>query len=155
LFSTHTVSGTCRMAVMNVSAGPLTQFTFRVRRDSFTIKQATVTDPQNGNSASPVTATPAHQTPPGFPHNRAYQPHEQFTLTIVYTGAPFNGGSFGSFTWTTHGSATIGASLSEPYYSYTWWPIKDGDVGVAGDNIDKFTIDEHFTVPNTMLAPGN
>ena len=46
-------------------------------------------------------------------------------------------------------------TLSEPYYAYTWWPVKDGDEGQPGENGDKATLDLRFTVPNNFTVPSN
>lgn len=69
---------------------------------------------------------------------------QQFTLYIAYSGSPASS-FFGSFEWFTHNSQIGVCTLSEPYYSYTWWPVKE-------DNTDKALLDMDIIVPSTMLA---
>ncbi|MEZ5964209.1 MAG: M1 family metallopeptidase [Planctomycetota bacterium] len=81
--------------------------------------------------------------------DRAYQPNEQFTVVIAYSGAPAGGG-FGGFQWVTHGSpaAEMAWTLSEPWYAYTWWPVKE-------TLTDKSTCEMWITHPDTMAAASN
>ncbi|UCC29797.1 MAG: Ig-like domain-containing protein, partial [Phycisphaerales bacterium] len=47
------------------------------------------------------------------------------------------------------------STLSEPFFAYSWWPAKDGDVLVPGDNSDKATMEFSITVPDTLTVASN
>jgi len=79
--------------------------------------------------------------------DRAYQPDEQFTITVGYNGIPVSRG-FGSINFTSAGGQPSVFTLSEPYYSHTWWPVKD-------DNNDKATADLRFIVPSNLTVASN
>ena len=81
--------------------------------------------------------------------DRAYNLNEQFTVEVAYAGTPASGG-FGGFSFTTHGSAAspMAWTLSEPWYSYTWWPVKE-------TLTDKSTSEVWITHPDTMTAASN
>jgi hypothetical protein len=125
----------------------LTQFTFRLR-EQYAITSATM------NGATPVTITQLSATTRVAALDRIYGMDEVFTLTIAYSGHAESRG-FGSIGFTTHGGSDIVYSLSEPYFSYTWWPVKDGDFGVPGDNSDKFTLELAVIAPSTMSTVSN
>jgi aminopeptidase N len=74
--------------------------------------------------------------------DRSYAPGETFTIRVGYDGQPVSGG-FGSINFTSQGGHPLVFTLSEPWYAYTWWPVKE-------DNRDKATADLRFTVPQTM-----
>jgi aminopeptidase N len=82
--------------------------------------------------------------------DHTYVQNEILTVGLHYTGTPTAGAGFGSFTFATHGSPaqTIVSTLSEPFYAYTWWPVKE-------TTTDKFTIQTWITVPNGMVATSN
>ena len=143
---TPNLIGTNTMTIQSKTT-TLTQFTFRLR-SQYVISSALV------NGTTPVTVTTASTTTRVVTLNRAYGMDEIFTLTIAYSGLASSGG-FGSIEFTTHAGANIVYTLSEPYYAYTWWPIKDGDAGAAGDNGDKFTLNLSVTAPNTMVTASN
>lgn len=80
--------------------------------------------------------------------DRPYNTGETFNLYIEYSGVPVSRG-FGSIEFTTRSSgAVIVATLSEPWYAYTWWPAKD-------ENTDKALLTFSLTVPNTMRVAAN
>ncbi|MCC6671265.1 MAG: M1 family metallopeptidase [Planctomycetes bacterium] len=81
--------------------------------------------------------------------DRAYQRNESFSVEVSYAGTPAGGG-FGGFVFTTHGSAAspMAWSLSEPWYSRTWWPVKE-------TLTDKSTAEIWVTHPDTMLCASN
>jgi hypothetical protein len=56
------------------------------------------------------------------------------SVSIWYHGVPANSG-FGSFIQSTHGSAPIVWTLSEPFGGSDWWPCKD-DLTDKADSID-------------------
>lgn len=143
---TPNLSGRNIMTIQSKSAA-LTQFTFRLRTQ-YTISSALI------NGVTPVTVTTSSTTTRVVTLNRTYGMNETFTLTIVYSGTAVSAG-FGSIQFTTHNGSNIVTTLSEPYYAYTWWPIKDGDVSQAGDNGDKFTLQMAIISPDTMTTASN
>jgi aminopeptidase N len=142
----NTLSGDNTMTVMSKVDG-LTEFTFRLR-SQFTIHSAVI------NGATPVVVTNPTTTTRIATLDRPYNTNEVFTLRIEYSGVPVAIGSFGSIVYTTVSGQPQVQSLSEPYYAYTWWPCKDANVGEAGDNSDKFTIDMSITAPANMASVG-
>jgi aminopeptidase N len=75
-------------------------------------------------------------------------PHDgEFTVEVVYHGTPPAGGATG-IAFTSHGSTPVVATLSEPWFAYTWWPGKD-------DNRDKSTLELAVTVPSTLSVAAN
>lgn len=143
-----TLTGTNTMTIRSLSPG-LTTFTFRLRYQ-YEITNAVL------NGTTPVEVTQLSNTTRQVTLDRAYDVDEEFTLTISYTGQTRAEG-FGSIKVATHSGNTqpVIFTLSEPYYAYTWWPVKDGDVGQPGDNADKAFIDFHITAPNNMKAASN
>jgi hypothetical protein len=85
---------------------------------------------------------------------RALSEGEEFTLRIEYGGVPGSGG-FGGISFVTMSGVPTVFTLSEPYYSGTWWPAKDGDIGQSGDNSDKATFAIAVTVPASMTVASN
>ena len=81
--------------------------------------------------------------------DRTYLMNESFTVEVAYSGTPASGG-FGGFQWVTHGTAAspMAWTLSEPWYAYTWWPVKE-------TLTDKSTSEVWITHPNTMTAASN
>jgi aminopeptidase N len=144
--NTCTMTGQNRMTIQSKSPA-LTAFTFRLR-NQYTITSALV------NDTTPVTVTTISTTTRSVTLNRAYGMDEVFTLTIAYTGNSVSEG-FGSIEVTTHSGTAVVATLSEPYYAYSWWPAKDGDFGVPGDNSDKATLDLTVTTPNNFTVAAN
>ena len=141
------IDGSNTMTVRSKSPG-LTEFRFRLR-SQYTIFGATI------NGGTPVSVTTESSTTRRVTLDRAYGVDEEFTLTIPYSGGSVSA-FFGSFEVDTHsGSIPVVSSLSEPYYAYTWWPVKDGDVGLPGDNSDKSTADVSVTVPGSMTVVSN
>jgi len=144
--NTCTITGSNTMTIQSKSAG-LVEFTFRLR-SQFSITASYV------NGGTPVTVTTQSSTTRLATLDRAYGMDETFTLTIEYTGGTVSQG-FGSITVGTQSGTPVVATLSEPYYSHTWWPVKDGDVAQPGDNSDKATIDLWLTTPNSFAVPAN
>jgi aminopeptidase N len=149
--NTCTITGTNAMTIKSKSAA-LTQFTFRLR-SQYTITSATVTD---GVNTVPVTVSLSGTTTRITTLTRAYGMDEVFVLTIAYTGTSASRG-FGSIDVAvqTGGSTAIVETLSEAYFAYTWWPCKDGDTFVPGDNSDKATMQMSITAPNNWVVPSN
>src|SRR6185436_39368 len=126
----------------------LTTFTFRLR-SQFVISSALINGATTVAVANPTTTTRVATL------DRAYDNGETFTLRIDYSGVPISVGSFGSVDFTTQNGQPLFQTLSEPYYSYTWWPCKDGDTQTVGDNSDKFTAEVAITAPDTMKSVSN
>jgi len=139
-----TIVGSNTFTIMSEVDG-LTTFTFRLR-SNFTITSALI------NGTTPILTTNPTTTTRVATLDRPYNNGEVFTLKISYGGVPVSAGGFGSIEFTTQNGQPLVQSLSEPYYSYTWWPCKDGDVGALGDNSDKFTVEVAITAPDTMKS---
>ena len=79
--------------------------------------------------------------------DQPYQPGQQFTIVVDYSGVPpstFFGGSI----FHTHSGTPIAYTLSEPFYASYWWP---------GRNVldDKATFEMWVTHPDTMSCASN
>ncbi len=145
--NTCTITGSNEMTIQSKSPA-LAEFTFRLR-NQFNITGAFV------NGTTPVTIATLSTSTRRATLDRVYAMDEVFTLTINYTGNTVSA-SFGSIEVRTHSGGTpVVSTLSEPYYAYTWWPTKDGDVFVPGDNSDKATLEFSITVPNNYVVPSN
>lgn len=138
-FSTHAIAGTATETIASRLDG-LDEFHFRLG-SNFAVSAASV----DGTAVSVVfdDASHAHVA---LPH--AYDAGQTFSLVISYSGLVQSGG-FGSIDFGTHGGGNPYCfTLSEPWYSYTWWPNKD-------DNTDKALMSIDVTVPNTMQVAAN
>ena len=71
----------------------------------------------------------------------------EFNLAVAYEGMPLGGG-MGSIYFTSQAGQPVVFTLSEPWFAYTWWPVKE-------DNRDKATADLLFTVPSSMVVASN
>lgn len=134
-----TISGTNVMTIKNLLPGA-TSFRFQLD-NNFTISQVLL----NG---SPITITreDTHNVLANF--GRTMAMNEQYDLSITYSGTAVTNG-FGSIEFGTRSSgAKYCFTLSEPYFSSTWWPTKD-------DNTDKATLQIGIICPNTMSAVSN
>jgi aminopeptidase N len=85
---------------------------------------------------------------------RAYAMDEQFTVRVNYSGVTESAGLGGIFFVQMRGLPFVG-TLSEPYFAATWWPCKDSDYGLPGDNSDKATLDIAITAPDTLTSVCN
>ncbi len=144
--NTCVITGSNTMSITSKSAA-LTEFTFRLR-EQFTITNAFV------NAGTAVTVSQPSTTTRIATLDRTYGLDESFTLTIEYTGNTVSRG-FGSIEVQTQGGTDVVATLSEAYFSYTWWPVKDGDTFLPGDNSDKSLVDFMITVPNSFDTAAN
>lgn len=141
------LAGTNRMTIESKS-DTLDEFQFRLN-DVYTISSALI------NDVTPVTTTRLSPSTVSVALDRVYTNGEVFTLTIAYSGQSDSAG-MGSIEVTTQpGGSPIVSTLSEPYFAYHWWPCKDGDVMVPGDNSDKATVDFSIIVPSGMSAVSN
>lgn len=137
--STTTLVGTNVMTV-RCTAGGVSTITIQLHQN-FGITSLTV----NGVA---VTSTRLDVANLRVNLDHVYALDEQFDLAVSYSGVPVSLG-FGSMNFTTHGaSQPLIFTLSEPYYAYTWWPVKE-------DNTDKATADLAFVVPNTLIVASN
>ena len=145
-----TITGRNRMTIRSEVEG-LSEFTFRLR------EQYVVTGAFANNTIPVVVATDTPTTRVAT-LDRAYGAGEELTLTIEYSGTSVPKG-WGSIDISTQdalvGGIPIVETLSEPYYSYTWWPVKDGDIGLPGDNSEKATMEFSITVPDNFTVPSN
>ncbi len=145
-------TNTCQITGSNTiflrsNSPALSQFTFRLR-DQYAITAVTSDPPKALNAFTLSTTTRRLEISPPF------GPDEEFSITIQYSGPSASRG-FGSIDVGTQGGQTVVATLSEPYYAYTWWPVKDADVGEPGDMSDKSTMELFLTVPNNYVVPSN
>jgi len=145
-FNNCMITGQNRMTIRSKSPA-LSEFTFRLR-NQYTITSALV------NDTTAVTVTIVSNTTRSVTLDRTYGMDEEFTLTIAYEGTTFSSG-FGAFEVRIHSGTAVVSTLSEPYYAYFWWPTKDGDHGVPGDNSDKATLDFTIITPNNFSVASN
>jgi aminopeptidase N len=143
---THDVSGSNTMTVKSLVDG-LTHFTFRLH-SNFEITTALL------NETTPATIEDISASTRRAVLDRAYDAGEVFTLTIAYEGIPPSLG-FGSMQFREHDGTDVVFTFSCPYYAYTWWPCKDGDVGEPGDNGDKATVELAVTAPEDLRTVSN
>lgn len=145
------LQGTNAIHVRSLVDG-LTEFTIRLR-SQYGVDFAEVTDLAS-MTTTPVDLFSAGTVSLVVQLDRAYNEGEEFIFTISYYGNSVSRG-FGSIDVSTQSGVPVVATLSEPYYAYTWWPVKDGDFGEPGDNTDKATLDLTFTVPDNYVVPSN
>lgn len=137
--ATQNVSGYNRMTIQSLKPN-LTEFTFRLANtfaiSSIQLDGRTITSTRLDS----ITVRANFDQPVGL--------NQTFVLTINYGGPATAGAGFGSMIFTTQGGQPLDFTLSEPFYSYTWWPSKD-------DNNDKALNSIAVTVPNTMKVAAN
>jgi aminopeptidase N len=137
--STQTLIGSCVMRV-KVLQPTLSAFRFRLR-ENFLITGLQL-------DGRPISFIRESITTVRAEFDRPYTQNEVFELRVNYQGVPVSRG-FGSIEFTTRSSgAVIVATLSEPYYAYTWWPAKD-------ENTDKATLTFTLITPRDMFAVAN
>ncbi len=146
--TTDTITGSNEMVVQSLVAG-LTQFTFRLR-SQFVVSQVLVDGAPVGLPSAPGANSYGRTVT--LPH--AYNAGQQFTVKIFYSGVAVSRG-FGSIEFGTQGGVPIISALSEAYYAATWWPVKDGDVFLPGDNGDKCVGQFAVTAPSTLNTVSN
>ena len=81
------------------------------------------------------------------------EPGEEFSITVYYQGLPANEG-FGSFSFGTHNSLPLVATLSEPFFARTWWPCKDHPSDKADSADIRVTADSRLTVASNGTLIG-
>jgi aminopeptidase N len=151
------LSGTNVMTVRSLFNN-LTTFTFMLRWN-YTITSCTITDGQGTYSVSPSVPVAGGTTyARTFTLQRPVNTGETFTVTVSYSGNIQTGIGFspGSVVNRPQNNATgeppVLCTLSQPYYAATWWPSKDGDIRLPGDNLDKATMRVAITTPSSMQA---
>jgi aminopeptidase N len=72
---------------------------------------------------------------------------ETFELEIDYQGSPVSS-DWMAIVFESYRGAPVVSTLSEPWYSYTWWPVKE-------DSRDKATGELLITVPSDLTAVSN
>lgn len=137
--ATSTIAGSNTFTIRAIEQG-LSEFTFRLA-DTFTISEVRV----NGTLATFTRLDPANVR---VQLGQSFNSGAQFTLKVTYAGPATAGAGFGSISFTTQNGQPLVCTLSEPYYSYTWWPNKD-------DNTDKALNSLAVTVPNGMKVAAN
>ncbi len=157
--ATPVLKGSNTMRVRSTVNG-LTQFTFMLRTN-FTVQRNNSGNAADNNRVTLNGGTVATCTTPGANSyartvtlDRAYNAGEEFTVRVDFSGEPVSRG-FGSIFVGTQNGVDLAASLSEPYYAATWWPVKDGDVFLPGNNADKFTGSIAITVPSALKGVAN
>lgn len=84
----------------------------------------------------------------------SYNAGQEFQVRVSYQGTPLNRTDFFGSTqyfFGTHAGTSIASSLSQPFQANYWWPCKENYSDVS----DKFTMDMHVTVPDTMVVAAN
>ena len=142
--SARTLSGSNTMTITSLVDG-LDMFTYRLR--SQYSASATV-------DGTPATSTTVDTVTRRVTLPRTYNAGETFTLRIDYSGDAVSRG-FGSIEFTSLGSQTLVATLSQPYFAYTWWPCKDSEFGEPGDTSDKATVELSVTAPTAYTLATN
>ena len=149
-----TLAGSNRMTIQSKVAG-LTEFSFRLR-NQYTITAALIDDTVSVDVTTTSTTTrvvdlTTLDPPIGL--------DDVFTLTIEYEGTTIADGPWDPiYVSAQPGAGAMLSTISCPYFSYTWWPVKDGDVYSANDHSDKSTIEFSMTVPtdvNDLVVPSN
>jgi aminopeptidase N len=149
---TEVITGTNTIHVRSLRDN-LTEFTFLLR-DQYTVTQILL----NGTTPATATTPPANSYARRITLDRPYSAGEEFTVRIAYTGTAVARG-FGSIVFGRQANDPANPrtveTLSEAYYAATWWPCKDGDVFLPGDNSDKATLDISVTAPSIYKTTAN
>ncbi len=72
---------------------------------------------------------------------------DRFELRVAYRGSPVTAG-LSSIVFESQGGWPVVATLSEPWFAYTWWPVKE-------DSRDKATGELVITVPAELTVVAN
>jgi aminopeptidase N len=78
---------------------------------------------------------------------RTFVRSQTFRLRVDYEGSPQSGGWM-SIVFQSQSGTPVVSTLSEPWYSYTWWPVKE-------DSRDKATGELLITVPDELSVVSN
>ena len=78
---------------------------------------------------------------------RSFARDQSFELEVQYEGSPVTAGWM-SIVFENRRGTPVVSTLSEPWYSYTWWPVKE-------DSRDKATGELLITVPSELTVVSN
>jgi aminopeptidase N len=78
---------------------------------------------------------------------RSFARDQGFELEVQYEGSPVTAGWM-SIVFENRRGTPVVSTLSEPWYSYTWWPVKE-------DSRDKATGELLITVPSELTVVSN
>jgi aminopeptidase N len=78
---------------------------------------------------------------------RSFARNETFELEVFYEGSPVTSGWM-SIVFGNQRGIPVVSTLSEPWFSYTWWPVKE-------DSRDKATGELLITVPDDLTVVSN
>jgi aminopeptidase N len=149
---TEVITGSNTITVRSL-VNNLTQFTFMLR-SQYTVTEVLL----NGTTPASATTPGANSYARRVTLDRPYNAGEEFTVKISYTGVAVARG-FGSIVFGHQNNNTANPrtveTLSEAYFAATWWPCKDGDVFLPGDNSDKATMDFSVTAPSIYKTTAN
>ncbi len=139
--SAKTINGSNTMTIKS-NVDNLTTFDFRLI-NNYAISSITVDGV--GNSFTRLDANTVRLTI----GSRVVNTGDIFTVKVNYGGTAPSGSGFGSIVFGTRSSgAQYVSTLSEPWHSHEWWPVKD-------DNGDKATFDIWVTVPSPQVVAAN
>lgn len=141
------ISGSNTMSLVSLQNG-LSEFTFMLR-SQYAISSVVLNEGLPGAVTIPGASVVSVGTyGRRIALDQPYNTGQPFSVTVYYSGTSQNVNN--AFTVGTRNGKTMVYTLSEPYYSATWWPCKDGDWQQPGDNADKGTLTMAITVPNTL-----
>jgi len=143
--ATQTLEGTSVITMKSLVDG-LSEFTFALA-PLLTPGQILV----NGVPVPPPVAVGARTRTVAL--DRVYATGETIVITIPYSGPAPQGQS--GMLWSAQDNQPVASSFSEPFDAGTWWPCKDGDVGLPGDNTDKSTWELMLTHDAALTSVSN
>jgi aminopeptidase N len=80
--------------------------------------------------------------------DRTFDRQETFDIKVVYEGSPVTTGLMSIVFEQREDEEVVVSTLSEPWFSYTWWPVKE-------DSRDKATGELLITVPDDLTVVSN
>ncbi len=138
-FPFQKLTGSNIMTVESLIDG-LTHFEFRLREE-FTIPEIRVND-------QVVTWNRLDADTVEIDLGATFNTGDVFSVYVSYTGTPPTYGTWGSIVFAEHSGVNQVWTLSQPWWSHTWWPVKD-------DNRDKATGDLRITVEDDYSVVAN
>lgn len=139
-FATKRIVGQNDMTIRSLVSG-LDEFTFRLS-NAYSITSLTL-------DGRPITYTRLDSQTVTANFDQTVDANQVFHLVIGYDGIAPQDLGFGSIVFGTRSSgASYVYTLSEPFYAYTWWPVKD-------DQMDKAVMSIWVTVPTGNAAAAN
>ncbi|MFO0860254.1 MAG: M1 family aminopeptidase [Phycisphaerales bacterium] len=143
--TTQTIAGTCTITLKSL-VDNLTDFTISLAP---ALTPGTIL--VNNIAVPPPTTTGTLLRTIAL--DRPYNTGETIVLSIPYAGAITNGQS--GVLWAAQDGQPVISSFSEPFDAGTWWPCKDGDYGLSGDNTDKAVWRLAITHDSVLTAVSN